>query len=68
MALAVAAIAAGCNTTVSGPGGYSGNRTSPFLPFEEAWRPPPAMDEGRRIEHRDCAKPLDGSTGNLRCQ
>jgi hypothetical protein len=68
LAAPLALCLAGCSYTVADPGGYVRNRTSPFMVFEDPWQPAPAMDESRRIEERDCTKPLDGVTGNLKCR
>ena len=59
---------AACSYSVAEGGGYDRNRTSPFMVFEDAWRPAPAMDENRRVDERDCTKPVDGMTGNLKCR
>ena len=28
----------------------------------------PTLDPSRRVEERDCTRPLDGLSGNLRCR
>ena len=66
-ALPALALAA-CSYAVTESSGYVRNRTSPFMIFEDAWRAAPAMEENRRVDERDCTKPLDGIVGNLKCR
>jgi hypothetical protein len=66
--LAAAALA-GCAYGYAGTGGgYVAHRTSPLMPWEDAWRPAPRMAEDRTINAQDCSQPVAAPGANLKCR
>ena len=66
--LAVVALA-GCAYGYSETGGGTvQHRTSPLMPWEDAWRPAPKMAADRPINVQDCTQPIAAPGANLKCR
>jgi hypothetical protein len=44
------------------------HRASPFMLWEDAWRPAPKMAADRSINEQDCAQPIAAPGANLKCR
>ncbi|HSD42390.1 MAG TPA: hypothetical protein VLD36_11025 [Burkholderiales bacterium] len=44
------------------------HRASPFMLWEDAWRPAPKMAAGRAINEQDCSQPIAAPGANLKCR
>jgi hypothetical protein len=65
--LAVAAAGCAYSYTATERGSVQ-HRASPFMLWEDAWRPAPRMAADRPINEQDCAQPIAAPGANLKCR
>jgi hypothetical protein len=65
LAVVLAGCAYGYTATERGMVRY---RASPFMPWEDAWRPAPKMATGRPVNEQDCSQPIVAPGANLKCR
>jgi hypothetical protein len=69
LAWALAGALAGCAYSYSATGsGTVAHRSSPLMPWEEAWRAPPKMSGARTVNEQDCSQPIAAPGANLKCR
>jgi hypothetical protein len=65
--LAIGVLAAAIYGSESTSGGIR-TRANPFLALDRSARAAPPLDESRRVNEQDCARPIADASANLRCR